>query len=106
MDQQIKDGLNACFGILRIVRENITKVKTNTDSIFKELSSKGASDNSEFAIRLRDFVDRLLSEYSSVSNQVEKGYKEIRGKFSETAEHLMTSNKKEEMPISRKKVAA
>ncbi|AYV56799.1 phasin-related domain-containing protein [Leptospira kmetyi] len=106
MDQQIKDGLNACFGILKIANESVAKFKANTNSIFENLRAKGADDNSEFAVRIRDLADKTFNAYSDVFNRFEKEYKEIRGKFSETAEHLIPSVKKEETPVSRRKAAA
>ncbi|AOP33258.1 hypothetical protein A0128_04980 [Leptospira tipperaryensis] len=106
MDLKIRDGLNACFGILKITNESVEKIKADASKSFQELSAKGATDNSEFASRLRSLAEKVLDAYTSVSNEFERGYKDVRVKFSEAAEHLTTSGKKEEAPVSRKKAAA
>ncbi|TGL81440.1 phasin-related domain-containing protein [Leptospira yasudae] len=106
MDQQIRDGLNAGFGVLKIGREQIESLKQSLNKNFQDLVAKGAADNSESVMRLREFVDTIFKRYSGLASQAEKGYEDVRSKFSEVVDQFTSSKPKKSPQASMKKTAA
>ncbi len=94
MEKQILDILNAGLGIVKSGQEGLEKAKADLTKSFNELSAKGASDNSEASVRVREFVDKFLNETKEVTTVVNKTYEDTRAKVLEAYTQLVEEAKK------------
>ncbi|PJZ71324.1 chemotaxis protein [Leptospira perolatii] len=83
MEKQILDILNAGLGVLKTGQEGLEKAKAEFNKSFQELAAKGAADNSEASVRVREFVDKLLNEAKELSTAAGKSYEDARVKIVE-----------------------
>jgi len=72
LDKNLKDLLDAGIGIIKLGEDNIKQVLSKLEKNFSELKEKGAQDNSEVAVQLRELLSRTLSDVKNVSDQAEK----------------------------------
>lgn len=81
MEKTIKDILNTGIGLLQAGKEGLDKAKVDLEKIYSEVSSKGALDNSENAVKLRESLDKILAEIKEFSSVAGKNYEETRNKI-------------------------
>ncbi|TGN20418.1 phasin-related domain-containing protein [Leptospira idonii] len=83
MEKQIMDILNAGIGIFQSGKEGLDKAKTQLEQTYNELVSKGALDNSEESVKVRQSVDKILTDIKEFSSVAGKNYDETRSKIVE-----------------------
>ncbi|GBF51200.1 methyl-accepting chemotaxis-like [Leptospira ryugenii] len=83
MEKQIMDILNAGIGIFNSGKEGLDKAKVQLEQTYNELVSKGASDNSEQSVKVRQSVDKILTDIKEFSSVAGKNYEETRTKIVE-----------------------
>ncbi|WP_411824138.1 phasin-related domain-containing protein [Leptospira sp. 'Mane'] len=83
MEKQITDILNAGIGLFQSGKEGLDKAKTQLEVSYNELVSKGALDNTEGSVKIRQSVDKILTDIKEFSSVAGKNYEETRGKIVE-----------------------
>ncbi len=83
MEKQITDILNAGIGLFQSGKEGLDKAKTQLETSYNELVSKGALDNTEGSVKIRQSVDKILTDIKEFSSVAGKNYEETRGKIVE-----------------------
>jgi len=83
MEKTIVDILNAGIGLLHAGREGLEKAKVDLEKAYGDISAKGAQDNSEASIKLRESVDKILADIKEFSSVAGKNYDETRNKIIE-----------------------
>lgn len=83
MEKQIMDILNAGIGLFQSGKEGMEKAKTQLEQTYNELVSKGASDSSEASVKIRQSVDKILTDIKDFSSVAGKNYDETRSKIIE-----------------------
>ena len=83
MEKQILDILNAGIGLLQSGKEGMDKAKGQLQTSYNELVAKGAQDNSEGSIKIRESVDKILTDIKEFSSVAGKNYDETRAKIVE-----------------------
>jgi hypothetical protein len=83
MEKQIMDILNAGIGIFQSGKDGLDKAKVQLEQTYNELVSKGASDNSEESVKVRQSVDKILTDIKEFSSVAGKNYEETRSKIVE-----------------------
>jgi hypothetical protein len=83
MEKQILDILNAGIGLLQSGKEGLDKAKGQLQTSYNELVAKGAQDNSEASIKIRESVDKILTDIKEFSSVAGKNYDETRAKIVE-----------------------
>ncbi len=83
MEKQIMDILNAGIGLFQSGKEGLEKAKTQLESTYNELVSKGALDNTEESVKIRQSVDKILTDIKEFSSVAGKNYDETRSKIVE-----------------------
>ncbi|TGK01384.1 chemotaxis protein [Leptospira langatensis] len=94
MEKQILDILNAGLGIVKSGQEGLEKAKADFTKSFQELAAKGASDNSEASVRVREFVDKFLNEAKELTTAANKTYEDSRAKALEIYSQIVEEAKK------------
>ncbi len=94
MEKQILDVLNAGLGLVKSGQEGLDKAKAEFTKSFQELAAKGASDNSEASVRVREFVDKFLNEAKELSTAATKTYEDSRAKALEVYNQIAEEAKK------------
>lgn len=94
MEKQLLDILNAGIGLLKSGQEGLDKAKVDLEKTYGELVAKGAADNSEGSVKIRESVDKLLNEIKEVSTVAGKNYEETRGKIVEKYNQISEEIKK------------
>jgi len=91
------DLLNAGIGLFQSGREGLEKAKTELETTYNELVSKGASDNSENSVKIRQSVDKILTDIKEFSSVAGKNYDETRTKIADNFNKI-TEEIKSKMP--------
>ncbi|TGK07435.1 chemotaxis protein [Leptospira semungkisensis] len=94
MEKQILDILNAGLGLVKSGQEGLDKAKADFTKSFQELAAKGASDNSEASVRVREFVDKFLNEAKELTTAANKTYEDTRAKALEIYSQVVEEAKK------------
>ncbi|TGK17964.1 chemotaxis protein [Leptospira fluminis] len=94
MEKQILDILNAGLGIVKTGQEGLEKAKAEFTKSFQDLAAKGAADNSESSVRVREFVDKFLNEAKELTTAAGKSYEDVRVKVLERYNQLVEEAKK------------
>ncbi|PJZ46169.1 phasin-related domain-containing protein [Leptospira brenneri] len=81
MEKQIMDILNAGIGLFQSGKEGLDKAKTSLETTYNELVSKGALDNTEDSVKIRQSVDKILTDIKEFSSVAGKNYDETRSKI-------------------------
>lgn len=83
MEKQIMDILNAGIGLFQSGKEGLESAKSQLEVSYNELVSKGASDNSENSVKIRQSVDKILTDIKEFSSVAGKNYDETRTKIAD-----------------------
>jgi hypothetical protein len=83
MEKEIKDALNFMIGAASTVKTESEKILGQIESRLKELSEKGASDNSEISMNIRKYTEEAFTE-------IEKLLAEAKSRFDEVKEKAKT----------------
>lgn len=77
------DILNAGIGIFQSGKDGLEKAKVQLEQTYNELVSKGASDNTEDSVKVRQSIDKILTDIKEFSSVAGKNYDETRSKIVE-----------------------
>ena len=66
VDTQIHDILNAGIGLFKAGEENFKSALENVEKTFEDLKSKGALDNSEAAVKIREVMENTINSITEV----------------------------------------
>ncbi len=88
MEKTIVDILNAGIGLLHAGKEGLDKARVDLEKAYSEISSKGAQDNTEASVKLRESVDKIIADIKEFSSVAGKNYDETRTKSSKTTTKL------------------
>ncbi|ASP41288.1 chemotaxis protein [Leptospira interrogans] len=83
MEKQFLDVLNAGLGLIKASQEGLGKAKAVLEKTYMELVTKGASDNSEATVKIRETVDNVINDIKEVTSVAAKNYEESRAKIIE-----------------------
>lgn len=97
MEKTILNILNAGIGLLNSGKEGLEKATIDLEKTYAEMVEKGAQDNSETAVKLREAVDKLLVDIKEFSSVAGKNYDETRTKIVENYNKI-TEEIKSKMP--------
>lgn len=97
MEKLIIDVLNAGIGLIHSGKEGLEKTRANLEVAYKEISEKGAQDTSDAAVKLRELLDKVLSDIKEFSSVAGKNYEETRSKIIENYNKI-TEEIKNKMP--------
>jgi len=71
IEKNLQDILNAGIGLFKAGEENFKTAVANLEKSFTELKSKGASDNSDAAIKIREILENTLRSAKEVQSKAE-----------------------------------
>ncbi|MBK8396989.1 MAG: chemotaxis protein [Leptospiraceae bacterium] len=81
MEKQIMDILNIGIGLLQAGKEGLEKAKTELEKTYTELSAKGAQDNSEGSVQIRQSLDKIIGDIKEFTSVAGKNYEDTRSKI-------------------------
>ncbi|WCL49340.1 phasin-related domain-containing protein [Leptospira sp. GIMC2001] len=97
MEKIVIDILNAGIGLLQSGKEGLGKATVDLEKTYGELVAKGAQDNSETAVQLRESVDKIINDIKEFTSVAGKNYDETRSKIVENYNKI-TEEIKSKMP--------
>jgi light-regulated signal transduction histidine kinase (bacteriophytochrome) len=83
MEKTIIDILNAGIGLMHAGKEGLDKARVELEKAYSDTSSKGAQDNTEASVKLRESVDKIIADIKEFSSVAGKNYDETRTKIIE-----------------------
>jgi uncharacterized protein (DUF885 family) len=89
MEKPIIDLLNAGIGLFHAGKEGLDSAKVELEKVYSEISSKGAQDNSDVSVQLRESVNKIISEIKEFSSVAGKNYEETRTKIIENYNNIV-----------------
>jgi len=91
MEKIAKEILNVGIGAIETIKKIIDENTANLQNTFKELAVKGAADQSESSQKLREGVDKAISNVEELRTKVDSFVQEQQSKLNETIEKIKTS---------------
>ena len=89
MEKQIMDILNVGIGLLQAGKEGLERAKTELEKSYTELSTKGAQDNSEGAVQIRQSLDKIIGDIKEFTSVASKNYEDTRSKIIDNYNKIM-----------------
>jgi hypothetical protein len=83
MEKTIVEVLNAGIGLFGAGKDGLEKARVDLEKVYTEISAKGAQDNSEASVKLRESVDKILADIKEFSSVAGKNYDDTRNKIIE-----------------------
>jgi hypothetical protein len=80
MEKEIKDALNFMIGAATSVKNESEKIFGNIESKLKELSEKGAADQSELSISIRKYTEEAFKEIDKLLTDARTRFDEVKAK--------------------------
>jgi pyruvate-formate lyase len=80
MEKEIKDALNFMIGAATSVKNESEKIFGNIESKLKELSEKGASDQSELSNSIRKYSEEAFKEIDKLLTDARTRFDEVKAK--------------------------
>ncbi|MBE7438769.1 MAG: hypothetical protein HS115_09975 [Spirochaetales bacterium] len=77
IEKSLQDILNAGLGIFKAGEENLQTALRYLESAFADLKSKGASDMSESAVKLREVLENTIRGVKDVTTQAEENFNKV-----------------------------
>ena len=77
LEKTIQDILNAGIGLFKASEENFNQALGQVEKVFEELRTKGASDNSEAAVKIREVLENTIKGVKDISSQAESNFSNI-----------------------------
>lgn len=74
LEKNLQDILNAGIGLLKAGEENFSTALKNVEKVFNELKTKGATDNSEAAVKIREVLENTIRGVKEVSGKAESNF--------------------------------
>ena len=83
MEKQLMDILNVGIGLFQAGKDGLDKAKIDLEKTYNELATKGAQDNSETAVQIRQSLDKIIADIKDFTSVAGKNYEETRSKIIE-----------------------
>ncbi len=80
MEKEIKDALNFMIGAATSVKSESEKIFGNIESKLKELSEKGAADQSELSNNIRKYTEEAFKEIDKLLTDARTRFDEVKAK--------------------------
>jgi pyruvate-formate lyase len=80
MEKEIKDALNFMIGAATSVKAESEKIFGNIESNLKELSEKGAADQSELSNNIRKYTEEAFKEIDKLLTDARTRFDEVKAK--------------------------
>ncbi len=80
MEKEIKDALNFVIGAASSVKTESEKVLGQIEAKLRELSEKGAQDNSEVAMNIRKYTEEAFREIDKLLTEARTRFEEVKEK--------------------------
>jgi len=77
LEKNLQDILNAGIGLLKAGEENFQTALKNVEKVFNELKTKGASDSSESALKIREVLENTIRGVKDVQSKAESNFSMI-----------------------------
>lgn len=77
LEKTIQDILNAGIGLFKASEENFNQALAQVEKVFEELRTKGASDQSEAAIKIREVLENTIKGVKDISSQAETNFTRV-----------------------------
>ncbi|MBL8022315.1 MAG: chemotaxis protein [Leptospirales bacterium] len=71
IEKNLQDILNAGIGLFKAGESNFKTAVANLEKSFTELKNKGAADNSDAAIKIREILENTLRSAKDVQSKAE-----------------------------------
>lgn len=72
IEKNLQDILNAGIGLFKSGEENFKTAVVNLEKAFNDMKSKGAADNSDAAIKIREILENTLRSAKDVQAKAEQ----------------------------------
>ncbi len=72
IEKNLQDVLNAGIGLFKSGEENFKTAVANLEKTFNDMKNKGASDNSDAAIKIREILENTLRSAKDVQAKAEQ----------------------------------
>ncbi|MBE7412840.1 MAG: hypothetical protein L6Q54_01505 [Leptospiraceae bacterium] len=79
MEKLIQDIVNAGIAIFKSGETELKNSVANLEKLFNEMKTKGETDQSEQAVKIRELLNKTVRDAQEVINKADSGYKEIIG---------------------------
>ena len=83
MEKEIKDALNFMIGAASSVKTESEKIFTQIESRLKDLSEKGAADQSEISNNIRKYTEEAFKEIDKLLTEARTRFEEVKVKAEE-----------------------
>jgi hypothetical protein len=94
LEKNIQDILNAGIGLFKVGEQNFQTAIQAVTKTFEELKTKGASDNSEAAQKIREVLDNTIKGLNDVSSKAQENFNtlmaEAQKNYAQLTEQLKT----------------
>ena len=91
MDNIAKDIINVGIGAIDSIKKIVDENSQNLQNMFKELAAKGASDQSDTAIKLRESVDKAVDSLEELREKVDVFVQDQQDKLNVTIDKIKVS---------------
>ncbi len=92
LEKTIQDILNAGIGFFKASEENLSQALTQVEKVFEELRTRGASDQSEAAVKIREVLENTIKGVKDISSQAENNFgrvlEEAQKNYSQVLEQI------------------
>ncbi|HMU85289.1 MAG TPA: hypothetical protein PKE49_09365 [Leptospiraceae bacterium] len=72
IEKNLQDVLNAGIGLFKSSEENFKVAVSNLEKTFNDMRNKGAADNSDAAIKIREILENTLRSAKDVQAKAEQ----------------------------------
>ncbi len=94
MEKQIQDILNAGIGLFKAGEANFKQAFETVEKTFEDLKTRGAADNSEAAVKIREVLDNTIKSIKGVSDQAGSNFnlivEEAQKNYAQVLEQIKT----------------
>lgn len=77
LEQNIQDILNAGIGLFKAGEESLQSALGAVQSAFEDLKTKGATDESDVALKIREVLDNSIKGVQEISSQAEANLNKV-----------------------------
>lgn len=93
LEKNIQDILNAGIGLFKAGEENFKSALANVEKSFEEMKSKGATDNSEAAVKIREVLDNTIRSIKDVSERADSTFATVVAEAQKNYEQVLVQLK-------------
>ncbi|WCL50542.1 phasin-related domain-containing protein [Leptospira sp. GIMC2001] len=90
MEKILMDLVNASIAVFKSGEGKLKTAVSDLEKLYEELKTKGSSDNSEQAQKLRDLLNKTVTDSKTAVNQANASYEDVLKKVQENYANLST----------------